>query len=342
MAAAPCPLNGHNLRNYNTFRLPATAHYFVSYDGSWPLSHLGPLVQQHPQVFVLGGGSNCIFSAQIQRLVVHVATRGIRLLAETASAYVVEAEAGENWHNFVRFCLQQGWYGLENLALIPGTVGAAPVQNIGAYGVELDQRLHSLQAWNILQNKFFELHPHECRFSYRDSFFKQAPQGEWLITKVRFALPKQWQPQLAYPDLAQHPLLQKPSEVTAHKVFDAVCDVRRRKLPDPDVLPNAGSFFKNPVVSQDKYQGLFERFPSLPAYEQGDGSYKLPAAWLIDQAGWKGRRVGAVGMHERQALVMVNYGGADVGQVVRLAQAIREDVQRRYGVVLEQEPVGVS
>lgn len=321
----------------NTLGLPARARVVRVRDHSI-LPALSQLVRQGERVFVLGGGSNVLMSAQPQCLIAKVETRGVRLLATEPDAWVIEAQAGESWHAFVASCLEQGWPGLENLALIPGTVGAAPVQNIGAYGVELAQRVHSVLAWNIETARHVELSPAECGFAYRDSLFKRSAPGRWLILAVRFRLPRTWQAHLAYPDLQRHPLLQG-LEVSAWQVFDAVCEIRRRKLPDPAILGNAGSFFKNPLISAQDAGTLSVRFPGLVSYPQADGRVKLAAGWLIDQAGWKGRHLGPVGMHAQQALVLVNHGGATAEDVRRLADAVRAEVLARFGVALEQEPV---
>ncbi len=333
-----------DLTSLNTLGLRSQACALVRYESDTQLAGLSELAAEYPGVFVLGGGSNVVLADALDCLVIKVASRGIRLLEETDSHWIVEAQAGEVWHDFVAYCLAQGWPGLENLALIPGTVGAAPVQNIGAYGIELDQRFHSLTAWDIKAAKSVDMSAGECGFSYRNSIFKQAGPGRWLIVSVRFCLPKPWKPMLAYPDLKQHALLgASQGAVTPHQVFDAVCEIRRRKLPDPAVLGNAGSFFKNPVVDAAVLDGLRVAYPGIVAYAQPDGQhYKLAAGWLIERAGWKGRRMGAVGTHERQALVLVNHGGATAGDVAALAQAIQTDVADRFGVVLEQEPVAVG
>lgn len=324
----------------NTLGLPARARVLAVREHG-VLPELSRLVSQGERVFVLGGGSNVVMSARPQCLIAKVETRGVRLVAEEPDAWVVEAQAGEPWHAFVATCLERGWLGLENLALIPGTVGAAPVQNIGAYGLELDQRVHSVLAWDMKAAQQVELSPEQCGFAYRDSMFKRSEAGCWLILAVRFRLPRVWQAHLTYPDLQHHPLLQG-AEVSAQQVFDAVCEIRRRKLPDPAVLGNAGSFFKNPLVSARDAQALMARFPGLVSYPQADGRVKLAAGWLIDQAGWKGRRLGPVGMHVQQALVMVNHGGARTEDVERLADVVREEVLARFGVTLEQEPVALD
>lgn len=326
----------------NTLGLASVASHCIAFTDDTRAEALAAFLRDWPgKALVLGGGSNVVLPQQLERLVVLVQTRGRRLLETTQEAYVVEAAAGENWHEFVQWCLERGWPGLENLALIPGTVGAAPVQNIGAYGVELAQRLHSVQALNLQSGHVVDLTPEDCRFAYRDSVFKQAGQGVWLITRVRFRLPVCWQPMVSYPDL-QRRLAGRASGITPRDVFDTVCDVRREKLPDPRVLGNAGSFFKNPLVSAESHRRLLAQWPDMVAYEQADGQWKLAAGWLIDRAGWKGRRRGPVGVHERQALVLVNHGGATANDIDALAGQIQEDICRRFGVELEQEPVRVE
>lgn len=329
-----------DLSTFNTLGLPARAQDFVRYRERDELEQLSALAARYPRVFVLGGGSNVVLPDRVPGLVVGVQSRGIRLVDESPEGWLVEAEAGENWHDFVQHSLRAGWPGLENLALIPGTVGAAPVQNIGAYGVELDQRFHSLLAWDIARKRMVEMHHADCCFSYRDSFFKHEPAGRWMIVAVRFFLHRCWAPVLGYPDLKRHPGLSQG--ITPQAVFDAVCEIRRSKLPDPAVLGNAGSFFKNPVVETAQHETLRQRYPDLVAYAQPDGAaWKLAAGWMIDRAGWKGRRMGPVGTHERQALVLVNHGGATAADVQRLAEAIKADVMEKFGVALEQEPVAV-
>ncbi|HUH59143.1 MAG TPA: UDP-N-acetylmuramate dehydrogenase [Candidimonas sp.] len=332
-----------DLTPLNTLGLQARARALLRYASVDQLPEIADAAARYDQLFVLGGGSNVVLAGELRCLVVKVESKGIRLVAESAGARVVEAQAGENWHGFVRTCVANGWNGLENLALIPGTVGAAPVQNIGAYGVELDQHFHSLTAWDMHEQRLVEMGASDCQFSYRNSFFKRAAPGRWLITALRFSLPVHWEPVLGYPDLQRHPLVQEAgAAIQARQIFDAVCDIRQRKLPDPAVLGNAGSFFKNPVVDAQAYAVLKAAHPGLPAHAQNGGGYKLAAGWLIEQAGWKGRRLGAVGMHDRQALVLVNHGGASAVDVLGLANAVRDDVAIKFGVRLEQEPVPVG
>ena len=335
-------VRAQDLSSFNTLRLQCQAEQVVVLQSLEQMSELGRELVRAPECLVLGGGSNVILPATLSSLVVRVALKGIELLESTADQWLIDVAAGENWHDWVVTATERGWWGLENLALIPGTVGAAPVQNIGAYGVELCQRLESVTAWHVATQRYVTLSHADCDFGYRDSIFKRAKRGEWLIVSVRFALPKAWQPVLTYPDLAGHPQLALGSKsVTAQAVLEAVCDIRRRKLPDPAVLGNVGSFFKNPVVSATHYQALRERFTKLVAYPQPCGGFKLAAGWLIEYCGFKGLRKGAVGVHAQQALVLVNYGHAQADELLALADNIRQVVQKTFGVLLEVEPVVV-
>ena len=303
--------------------------------------------------FILGGGCNIVITGDVQALVLKVEIMGRRLVGQTDKHWIVEAGAGENWHDFVAWTLAQGWPGLENLALIPGSVGAAPVQNIGAYGVELQDRFHALDAVHLITGEAFTLDAAQCAFSYRDSIFKHGDRmglaGKALITRVRFALPKNWQPELAYADierkLQETPLLAGSAAAQAQQIFDMVVAIRRAKLPDPAVIGNAGSFFKNPTVTPEQCADIIAREPKLVHYPMPDGSVKLAAGWLIDACGWKGKSVGRAGVYDKQALVLVNRGGkADPctgGEVMTLARAIQTSVYERFGIRLEPEPVVV-
>ncbi|QVQ24543.1 UDP-N-acetylmuramate dehydrogenase [Achromobacter deleyi] len=329
-----------DLTGLNTLGLVSQADAFVTLDAPAQLPALSALARQTSPLLVLGGGSNLVLPERVPGLVARVAFKGVRLLEARPDAWLVEAAGGESWHGFVSACVAQGWDGLENLALIPGTVGAAPVQNIGAYGVELEERFHSLTAWDVRQARYVEMRAADCRFSYRDSAFKHDEPGRWVIVSVRFSLPRPWLPVLGYPDLQRHARLAAGSP-SARDVFDAVCDIRRTKLPDPAVTGNAGSFFKNPIVPAATRDELAGRFPGLVSYAQPDGRYKLAAGWLIDQCGWKGRALGPAGVHDRQALVLVNRGGATAADIMGLARAVQDAVADRYGVRLEPEPVVV-
>ncbi len=299
--------------------------------------------------FVLGGGSNLVITGDIKQLVVKVEISGMRLVEETAKGWLVEAGAGEDWHDFVRWTLEQGYPGLENLALIPGTVGASPVQNIGAYGVELQDRFRELDAIDLQTGQSFTLDAAKCGFGYRDSVFKHTPAGDKglglagraLITHVRFWLPKPWKAVLGYADLDRKMAETGIASPGAQQIFDWVCAIRRAKLPDPAVIGNAGSFFKNPTVTREQCADIIAREPKVVHYPLADGSIKLAAGWLIDACGWKGKGVGSAGVYERQALVLVNRGGATGGEVMTLAKAIQTSVYERFGILLETEPVVV-
>jgi UDP-N-acetylmuramate dehydrogenase len=332
------------LRELNTFGLPATAQVLVQVASDADVRR----VVDHPEYglapkLVLGGGSNTVFTRDVPGVVLKVAVKGRRVVEERADAWIVEAGAGENWHDFVTWTLDQGLPGLENLALIPGEVGAAPVQNIGAYGVELKDRFHELDAVDLVTGRSVTLDAVVCRFGYRDSIFKREGYGglagKSVITRVRLRLPKPWQPALGYLDLERRMQETGISAPSARQVYDWVCAIRRNKLPDPAVLGNAGSFFKNPVVSEEQCRDIIGRDPEIVHYPMPDGSVKLAAGWLIDACGWKGKTVGQAGVYEKQALVLVNRGGASGAEVVTLARAIEESVYGRFGIRLEAEPV---
>lgn len=329
-----------DLRALNTFGLPArAARMAVIRDADEVSALLAQTGEANMSPLILGGGSNIVLTQDFPGLVLKVEIAGRELVGEDASAWWVRAGAGECWHDFVRWTLTQGWPGLENLSLIPGTVGAAPIQNIGAYGLELSERFECLHAVALDTGRVRRFDLAECRFGYRDSVFKRAEAGRWLISSVTFRLPKVWKPVLGYAELAREVALRAPHAPDPIHISDAVIAVRQRKLPDPALVGNAGSFFKNPVLDAADFARLLALHPDLPHYPQPDGSYKVAAGWLIDRCGWKGRSLGAVGCYRHQALVLVNLGGATGAEVVRFAQAIQDDVQRRFGLRLEVEPV---
>jgi len=329
-----------SLRAFNSFGLPAVAAALVRLRSEADVKR----VVDHPEFgpakkLILGGGSNLVLTRDVAAVVLKVEIPGRRLVRETPEAYIVEAGAGENWHDFVAWTLQQDWPGLENLALIPGLVGAAPVQNIGAYGVELKDRFDSLDGVDLVTGRSVTLDAAQCAFGYRDSVFKHLLAGKTLITRVRFKLPRPWVPVLGYLDLQRRVHDSGNAHPDARTVFDWVCAIRRAKLPDPLQIGNAGSFFKNPVVSAEQCRDIIGRDPSVVHYPLPDGSAKLAAGWLIDACGWKGKSIGRAGVYERQALVLVNRGGAIGAEVLTLARAIQESVYGRFGIRLEPEPV---
>ncbi|MFD2297874.1 UDP-N-acetylmuramate dehydrogenase [Paracidovorax citrulli] len=349
------------LQACNTFGIVARAHTQVRARSAGDVRALlaDPQLGAGP-LFVLGGGSNIVLTGDVKPVVLKMEIPGIRLVEETPRAWIVEAGAGERWHDAVAWTLEHGFPGLENLALIPGTVGAAPVQNIGAYGVELQDRFDSLDAIDLATGRPFSLDAAQCAFGYRDSVFKHAPAGNGadtglprgmglagraVITHVRFRLPKPWRPELGYLDLERKRQEAGVEQPTARQIFDWVCEVRRAKLPDPAVLGNAGSFFKNPTVTPEQCSDIIARDPKIVHYPMPDGTIKLAAGWLIDACGWKGKTVGKAGVYEKQALVLVNRGrGGDSvtgGEVMTLAKAIQTSVYERFGIRLEPEPVVV-
>ena len=335
------------LQACNTFHIVARAHTLVRLRSLLDLQALlaNPDWALAPK-FVLGGGSNIVLTGDVKPMVLKVEIMGRRLVRETARAWVLEAGAGENWHEFIAWSLAQGYPGLENMALIPGTVGASPVQNVGAYGVELQDRFESLDAVDLQTGQLFTLNAAQCGFGYRDSVFKHASKplglaGRALITAVRFALPKPWKAVLGYADLEKKRVQSGINNPSAQQIFDWVCDIRRAKLPDPALIGNAGSFFKNPTVSAEQCQDIIGREPKIVHYLLADGSAKLAAGWLIDACGWRGKSVGNAGVYEKQALVLVNRGGATGGEVMTLARAIQTSVYERFGIMLEPEPVVV-
>ena len=350
------------LQIYNTFHIVAKAFSLVRVASVADLLEIvaDPKLSAEPK-FVLGGGSNIVLTGDVKALVLKVEVMGKRLLRETAKGFVIEAGAGENWHELVAWTLRQGYPGLENLAMIPGTVGGSPVQNIGAYGIELQDRFESLDAVDLDTGRVFTLDAAQCGFGYRDSVFKHAPaitQGATpgpgtrptsgfglkdrvMITHVRFFLPRPWKPVLGYADLEKKMVEHSVREPGPAQIFDWVCAIRGAKLPDPQLLGNAGSFFKNPTVTPEQCADIIQREPKIVHYPLADGAVKLAAGWLIDACGWKGKGIGNAGVYERQALVLVNRGQATGGEVITLAKAIQTSVYERFGIMLEPEPVVV-
>ncbi|MFD2366003.1 UDP-N-acetylmuramate dehydrogenase [Pseudoduganella sp. GCM10020061] len=327
-----------SLRQLNTFGIDARARHYLRVESADDLRAVfaDPALSAMPRL-VLGGGSNLLLTGDYDGLVLHMCGAGREVLARDGDVTLVRAAAGEQWHRFVLWTLEQGLGGLENLSLIPGTVGAAPIQNIGAYGAEIKDSFHSLTAFDTATGQVRTLTGPECRFGYRDSIFKHAAGAGLIVLDVTFALPNDWQPNLRYAELARE--LEGVQAPGPRAVSDAVIAIRSRKLPDPAVIGNAGSFFKNPVVQAGQCAALLEQFPTLVHYPQADGTEKLAAGWMIDQCGWKGKSLGNAGVYEKQALVLVNRGGATGADVVALARAIQADVQARFGVLLEPEPV---
>lgn len=326
------------LDSLNTFGVAARARWFAeARNDDEAREALQAARRLGVPLWILGGGSNLLLTGDVQALVLHMQNRGVRVLADDGEQVILEAEAGEPWHPFVLRSLELGLGGLENLSLIPGTVGAAPIQNVGAYGVEIKDRFAGLTALDCQSGELCEFDRDDCAFGYRDSLFKQR-SGRYLILRVRFALSRNAELRLDYGPLRQQLQEMGMQQPTPPDVSRAVCAIRSAKLPDPAQLGNAGSFFKNPVVSGEAAAALRSRYPGLVGYPQADGQVKLAAGWLIEQAGWKGFREGDAGVHDRQALVLVNHGRARGAEILALAQRIQADIAARFGVVLEIEP----
>ncbi|KPX28989.1 MULTISPECIES: UDP-N-acetylmuramate dehydrogenase [Pseudomonas syringae group] len=327
-----------SLKPFNTFGVNVQAQLFAeAHSDDDVLEALAYSAEHNVPLLVIGGGGNLLLSSDVQALVLRMASRGIRIVREDCAESIVEAEAGEPWHPFVQSCLELGLAGLENLSLIPGTVGAAPMQNIGAYGVEIKDVFHSLTALDRETGELREFSLDDCAFGYRDSVFKHQV-ARWLILRVRFRLTRDARLHLEYGPVRQRLNELGIEKPTPFDVSRAICAIRSEKLPDPAVLGNAGSFFKNPVISAELYIRLQAEHPGVVGYPQPDGRVKLAAGWLIEQAGWKGFREGDAGVHTLQSLVLVNYGQASGLQLLNLARRIQADIAERFGVELEMEP----
>lgn len=326
------------LKSLNTFGLMANATNFAEITSSEDIFALrnSPEFESKPWL-ILGGGSNLLFTKDSVPTVVKVSIPGIQITSETETSVLINVGAGVVWHELVKWSLQNNYYGLENLSLIPGQVGASPIQNIGAYGVELTDVFHSLELVHLHGgHKHTFLHD-ECDFGYRTSVFKKELKGNILITNVVFKLHKTPKLMLDYGDIRQVLQERKITSPNPSDVSDAVIFIRQSKLPDPAVIGNAGSFFKNPEVDAEFYASLKSKFPAMPGYTLGDGRVKIPAGWLIDQLGWKGKRFGDAGVHSRQALVLVNHGNASGHEILNLAKQVQKSVLSEYGIELEPE-----
>jgi UDP-N-acetylmuramate dehydrogenase len=328
----------YELTALNTFGVASVAQTYirVTDDADFPEAVAkASALAGYRGVFVLGGGSNVLLTQPYNGCVLHVDTKGMRELAEN----VVEAMAGESWHRFVMWTLERGYCGLENLSLIYGTVGGAPIQNIGAYGVELKETFHSCDVISRETGETKRLSLEDCRFGYRDSVFKSFVGKDWIVRRVRMKLSRKPALRLAYGDIREELIAQGKTEATPTDVSHAVQRIRTRKLPDPVLLGNAGSFFKNPVIPAAQYEDLQLKFPGIPHFADHDGWVKVPAAWMIDQCGYKGERRGAVGVHAQHALVLVNHGGATGEAIWALAQEIMLAVENKFKITLEPEPI---
>ncbi len=326
-----------SLQAHNTLAIPAYAeHVAVIHTPAMLNDALVLAAESQWPVTVLGSGSNVVLPDCLRGLVLLMNIHGTRVEQETDNHLLLSVAAGENWHELVMHCVANQWYGIENLALIPGTVGAAPIQNIGAYGVELCDCFEYLEAVQIDTLKTHRFTRDECQFSYRDSVFKQNAKDQFIITRVVLRLSKVPHLRLDYPALQQ--ALDEKKNSGIDDVADAVIRIRRSKLPDPAIIPNAGSFFKNPIVDRACYEQLQQRYPQLVAFAYYDNHYKLAAGWLIDQAGWKGQWLDDIAMHEQQALVLTNPNACHQRKILSFVTRLQQDIYDRYGIHLDIEP----
>lgn len=328
----------HPLKNLNTFGIDCTAKWFAAFHNTDELMELldNPEVQNQPQL-VLGGGSNILFTQPFNGVVLKNSVLGIEVVGETDDHYLVKAAAGENWHQFVMHCIKNQFAGVENLALIPGCVGASPMQNIGAYGVEIKDVFHELDAVHIREKKIKTFDVTECSFGYRESVFKQREKNQWIITSVTFRLNKNPRLKTGYGAIEEELDRMNLDQITIKDVAKAVIQIRSSKLPDPAVLGNAGSFFKNPVVPIETYEKIQSHYPGAPSYPISETAVKVPAGWLIEQAGWKGLKRITHGVHDKQALVLVNLGNARGAEILQLSSDIIDDIQHKFDITLERE-----
>lgn len=334
----------YNLQALNTLAIPSTAEYFL--DVATESSLIDTLEFIHHTncpLTILGGGSNVLLSDKILGLVVKLSTQGRRVVSETDTDMTIRFDAGENWHGIVLWSANNNLYGIENLALIPGTIGAAPIQNIGAYGVELTSCLESVEGFYISSSKRFTLTNKECLFAYRDSIFKQGLRNQVMITHVTLKLSKIPTLQIDY--LALKEQLEKNktplNSLRAIDVAKAIIEIRQSKLPDPLYIPNAGSFFKNPVVDEKTYKKIQKEYPNIVAYSLANSHYKLAAGWLLDQAGWRGKIIDNICMHEKQALVLTNINHCSSREILLFVHKVCESIQQKFGVMLEIEPTHI-
>ncbi|NOT36677.1 MAG: UDP-N-acetylmuramate dehydrogenase [Saprospiraceae bacterium] len=324
-----------NLKAYNSFGISAFCKilYFIRHENELIDLYGKP----RNEFYILGEGSNILLSQDIERIILKNEIKGIEIIHDEKDYVTVKVGGGENWHEFVLWSLLQGYSGIENLSLIPGTVGAAPVQNIGAYGVEQDEAFVRLEGVDIYTGKTLVMNKKACEFQYRDSIFKNNLKGSFFITRVHYRLNKNFTPKLDYGDIKKILEEDKVTEPGPVDVSNAVIKIRQSKLPDPKLLGNAGSFFKNPIIEFDKFLQLSEKFPLLPKYYIDESHVKIPAAWMIENCGWKGKRIADVGCHEKQALVLVNYGNGTGKEINELADMVISSVNDTFGIILEKE-----
>ena len=329
--------NNISLKSYNTFGIDVLAKHFVSVSNLDALKEILSL-KTYPNKLILGGGSNMLLTKNQDALVIHVNLKGISIIFEDEDSVIIQANAGENWHEFVLWCLKHDYGGIENLSLIPGNVGTAPIQNIGAYGVELKDVFVSCEGLSLETNKIKSFLKADCNFDYRNSIFKQREKGKYIITSVTFRLTKKAHKlNINYGSIVTQLEQKHITKPTIQDVSKAVIAIRESKLPNPKEIGNSGSFFKNPVVSKVHYNALVKNFKDIPSYTISDDEIKIPAGWLIEKAGFKGKRFGAYGVHKKQALVLVNYGGAKGIDILNLSKLIQKTIKKLFDISIEAE-----
>ena len=326
-----------SLKNHNTFGIEASAAEYISIES---VEQLKKVLSENVgrELFIMGGGSNMLLTKNIDALVLHINLRGIEITNETEHCAIVRAQSGENWHNFVLFTIENDLGGLENMSLIPGNVGTTPIQNIGAYGTEIKDTFISCEAMNIATQEIKTFYNEECEFGYRESIFKNKIKGQYIITSVDFQLSRGVHKiNTSYGDITAELAKNKITEPKISDVSKAVIAIRQSKLPDPKELGNSGSFFKNPIISREDFEKVQAKFPDIRHFPISETEVKVPAGWLIEQAGFKGKRFGNAGIHVNQALVLVNYGGATGAEILKLSQEIQQKIFDIFGIWIEAE-----
>ena len=325
------------LKELNTFGISAYAKYFSEFNSTEELQALLNDANKQIPAFILGGGSNILFTKNVDGFVLKNNIPGIEIVTEDAKEIFIKAGAGVNWHQFVKYCVNNNYAGVENLSLIPGNVGASPMQNIGAYGVEIKDVFYELEAFHIHEKVIEEFSASDCEFGYRESVFKKKFKNQFVILNVTYRLKKNPEFNISYGAIQQELDKMNIHDLSIKAISDAVIAIRSSKLPDPNVIGNAGSFFKNPVIDNVQFQQVKNQYPEIPFYKSGNEHFKIPAGWLIEQCGWKGYRNGDAGCYEKQALVLVNYGNATGKEIVELSEKIKLSVKKKFGIFLESE-----
>lgn len=328
----------YSLKHLNTFGIEARAKFFIELNSEIELTHFIKSGQsKFKNVLILGSGSNILFTKDYDGMVIKYTAKGIDILSENENEVVIKVSAGEIWDDLVSYCVKNRYYGIENLSLIPGTVGAAPIQNIGAYGVELKDVFHSLEGFSLIDGEKNIFDESDCNFGYRDSIFKKELKNKILITSVFLKLSKKKSFNITYQGLAAELKNINENEITIELVSETIKKIRRSKLPDTNILGNSGSFFKNPEISEEQFLSIHQKYPDLVFYRTTDKNYKIPAGWLIEKCGYKGKRIGNVGTYEKQALVIVNYGNSNGSEIKEFADKIWDDVSKKFEINLEYE-----